>query len=220
MRWVSSMFEWTERVQTYDDGKGWNYIKELRNFVDTGMYDMDFINAVSGIVSQGCHKPPCEGANSKVNGGFGSLTEVRMAEERVKNFETALEALDAGGEKALVRALTNFMSENKETMNTKILQSQTPEGQLYPSYRYRLSDFLSALTTIARDGVAGKKFYAGDPSIATGVRYGIVNVVMFIAQSYKEAIQYDACEFICFLSLTKTCRLQSHTRRTLCELNR
>ena len=207
MRWLTSMFEWTERVQIYDDGKGWNYIKELKKFVDTGMYDMDFIHAVSGIVTQGCHDPPCKGANSKINGGFGSATEVRKAEERVKNFETALEALDAGGEKALVRALTNFMSENKEAMNTKILQSQTPEGQLYPSYRYRLSDFLSALTTISKDGVAGKKFYAGDPSVATGVRYGIVNVVMFIAQAYKEAIQYDACEYIYFFFSSTECLL-------------
>jgi len=193
MRWVTSMFEWTERVQTYDDGKGWNYMKELKKFVDTGLYNLEFVNATSGIVTQGCHDPPCSGAKSSINGGLGAL-EVRLKEERSNNFLQALLALGAGGEKALVRALTNFVSERKEKVNSEILQSQTPEGQLYPSYRYQLSDFLSALTKISRDGVAGKKFYVGEPTVARGVRYGIVNMVMFLAQSYKEAIQYDACD--------------------------
>lgn len=196
MRWVTSFFEWAERIQTYDDGKGWNYMKELKKFVDTGLYDMDFLHAVSALVTHGCHDPPCKGATANVNGGFGSTSDVRVADERAKNFQTALVALDAGGEKALVRGLTNFLSDNKQVMNSKILQSQTPEGQLYPSYRYQLSDFLSALTTISSEGVAGKKFYVGDTSAAMGVRYGIVNAVMFLAQSYKEAIQYDACEYM------------------------
>jgi hypothetical protein len=207
MRWVTSMFEWTERIQTYDDGKGWEYMKELKKFVDTGMYDMDFLYAVSALVTQGCHDPPCQGASSNKNGGLGSATEVHIADERATNFQTALVALDAGGERALVRALTNFLSDNKETVNSKILQSQTPEGQLYPSYRYQLSDFLSALTIISQDGVAGKKFYAGDVTVAMGVRYGIVNAVMFLAQSYKEAIQYDACKCLyCFSACILCCR--------------
>eukprot|EP00804_Cyclotella_cryptica_P021002 CCRYP_009303-RD/>CCRYP_009303-RD protein AED:0.09 eAED:0.09 QI:102/0.93/0.93/1/0.8/0.62/16/340/1751 len=194
MRWVTSMFEWTERIQTYDDGKGWNYMKELKNFVDTGMYNVDFPHAVSGIVTQGCHDPPCEGASERTNGGFGSATEIHMADDRVQNFQTALVALEAGGEKALVRAVTNFFSDRKGIVNSNILQSQTPEGQLYPSYRYQLSDFLSALTSISEDGVAGKKFYVGDAAVAMGVRYGIVNAIMYLAQAYKEAIQYDACD--------------------------
>jgi hypothetical protein len=189
------MFEWTERVQTYDNGKGWNYVKELKNFVDNGMYNVDFLHAISGIVTHGCSDPPCEGASEMTNGGFGSATEIRMSDDRVKNFQIALVALEAGGEKALVRAVTNFFSEKKEIVNSKILQSQTPEGQLYPSYRYQLSDFLSALTTISEDGVAGKKFYVGDATVAMGVRYGIVNAIMFLAQAFKEAIQYDACKF-------------------------
>lgn len=199
MRWVTSMFEWTERIQTYDDGKGWNYIKELQDFVDTGMYNVKFLYAVSGIVTQGCPEPPCRGATASTNGGLGSATEVRNVDDRVTNFNTALVALEAGGEKALVRALTNFFSDKKDVVNSKILQSQTPEGQLYPSYRYQLSDFLSALTAISEEGVAGKKFYTGDPSVSMGVRYGVVNAVMFLAQSYKESIQYDACKFIWLL---------------------
>ena len=201
MRWVTSMFEWTERVQSYDDGKGWNYISQLKKFVDTGLYDMDFVKAVSGIVTHGCHEPPCRGATSSINGGLGSTTEIRAVEDRERNFQTVLLALDAGGKKAMIRALTNFLLDYKEIMNKKILQSQTPEGQLYPSYRYQLSDLLSALTTLSEDGVAEKKFYIGEVDSPMGVRYGVVNVVMFLAQSYKEAIQYDACKFLIALLL-------------------
>ena len=30
MRWVTSMFEWAERVQSFDDLKGWNYMRKLK----------------------------------------------------------------------------------------------------------------------------------------------------------------------------------------------
>ena len=42
---------------------GFNYINQLRQFVDDGFTNMKFVDSVSGIVSQGCPKPPCiEGA--------------------------------------------------------------------------------------------------------------------------------------------------------------
>ena len=34
MRWVTSMFEWTERVQSYDGMEGWNYMQKLKEFVN------------------------------------------------------------------------------------------------------------------------------------------------------------------------------------------
>ena len=52
----AGFFYWVQDVQDYDEG-GWNYINELRNFVDGGMVDDAFINAVSGIVNRGCHNP-------------------------------------------------------------------------------------------------------------------------------------------------------------------
>jgi hypothetical protein len=53
------MFYWVEELQLYNVG-GWNYITELRKFVDYGMKNGNsFINAVSGIVNRGCHNPPC-----------------------------------------------------------------------------------------------------------------------------------------------------------------
>ena len=91
MRWVTSFFEWTERIQTYDDGKGWNYMKELKKFVDTGLYDMGFLYAVSALVTHGCHDPPCKGSNVNIKGGFGAASDVRMADERAENFQSGEE---------------------------------------------------------------------------------------------------------------------------------
>jgi hypothetical protein len=45
-----------ESVQKYNSG-GWNYMDELKAFVDGGFSDPGFINAVSGIVNRGCHNP-------------------------------------------------------------------------------------------------------------------------------------------------------------------
>lgn len=45
-----------ESVQKYDS-EGWNYMAELKAFVDGKYEDPGFINAVSGIVNRGCHNP-------------------------------------------------------------------------------------------------------------------------------------------------------------------
>jgi predicted chitinase len=59
LKWIAGMFYWVEELQSYNVG-GWNYITELKKFVDGGMQDGNsFINAVSGIVNRGCHNPPC-----------------------------------------------------------------------------------------------------------------------------------------------------------------
>ena len=74
------MFYWIESLQSYDE-RGWNYIEHLHDFVDGGMADHSFINAVSGIVNRGCHDPPC---------GTG---EVDGMHERAGNFQKALSIL-------------------------------------------------------------------------------------------------------------------------------
>jgi len=202
MRWVTSMFEWTERVQSYDDGKGWNYMKKLKEFVDGGFIDNDFIIASSGILTKGCHEPPCDGGSSssfsinggQINGGGFGEGEVYKAEERNENFRSVLLTLEAGGEDALLRGLIAYFDDRQDVMNSQVLRSQTPQGQLYPSYRYQLPDFLSALTHISEKGIGGRKFYIGEPRMNEGVRYGVVNAIMFLSQAYKESIQYDACD--------------------------
>jgi hypothetical protein len=74
------MFYWMDSVQAYEDS-GWNYLTELHSFVDGGMQNDAFIDAVSGIVNRGCQNPPC--ATGSVDGG----------PERLANFRTVLAAL-------------------------------------------------------------------------------------------------------------------------------
>lgn len=46
------MFYWIRSVQTYDSDDGWNYISNLKAFVQGGLADDSFIDGVSGIVNR------------------------------------------------------------------------------------------------------------------------------------------------------------------------
>jgi hypothetical protein len=81
LKWIAGMFYWVESLQTYNSG-GWDYMTELKSFVDNGMTGNSFIDAVSGIVNRGCHNPPC--ASGGVDGSY----------ERSSNFLQVLSALD------------------------------------------------------------------------------------------------------------------------------
>lgn len=60
LRWVLGMLEWSDRVQSYADlDSGWNYSDELKKFVDDGIDDEGFINAVINIVTKKCHDDSC-----------------------------------------------------------------------------------------------------------------------------------------------------------------
>ena len=80
LKWIAGMFYWVEELQSYNAGS-WNYINELKKFVDGGMQGNGFINAVSGIVNRGCHNPPC--AAGPVDG----------ESERLSNFLKVLKEL-------------------------------------------------------------------------------------------------------------------------------
>lgn len=54
------LFEWVERIQSYNKD-GWNYLEELKTFVDGGYEDFDFVDRVSSILNLGCPFPPCTG---------------------------------------------------------------------------------------------------------------------------------------------------------------
>mmetsp|Transcript_11834 Transcript_11834/g.21351 ORF Transcript_11834/g.21351 Transcript_11834/m.21351 type:complete len:177 (+) Transcript_11834:1456-1986(+) len=50
------MLEWSDRVQSYyDSNTGWDYLDQLKKFVDGGMIDDEFIDAVINIVTRKCH---------------------------------------------------------------------------------------------------------------------------------------------------------------------
>lgn len=62
LKWIAGMFRWITEVQTYNTPE-FNYYNRLMAFVDGGLKDWSFVHGVSGIVTQGCHGPPCmEGA--------------------------------------------------------------------------------------------------------------------------------------------------------------
>jgi len=72
-------------LQSYSIGD-WDYITQLRNFVDNGMIGNHFIDAVSGIVNRGCHNPPCASGNAG--------HDVDGMVERSSNFLKVLKELD------------------------------------------------------------------------------------------------------------------------------
>jgi hypothetical protein len=80
LKWIAGMFYWIESLQSYDE-RGWNYMDQLHKYVDEGMSDHSFINAVSGIVNRGCHDPPC---------GTGPVDGTH---ERAGNFQKVLSTL-------------------------------------------------------------------------------------------------------------------------------
>ncbi|KAL7470586.1 hypothetical protein ACHAXS_010832 [Conticribra weissflogii] len=58
LRWVLGLFEWADRVQSYNDS-GWNYMQELQKFYDDGMVGDEFIFQVINIFTRGCHNGLC-----------------------------------------------------------------------------------------------------------------------------------------------------------------
>lgn len=82
LKWVAGFFYWMQTVQPYDV-RGWDYIDELKAWVDGGMdlSDTSFIDGASGIVNRGCHDPPC---------GTGPL---HATAERRRNFAEVITAM-------------------------------------------------------------------------------------------------------------------------------
>jgi len=58
-----------------------------------------------------------------------------------------------------------------------------------PSEQYFWPDMITAVEKMATIGVGGSKFYIG-----SDIKYGLVNLAAFLAQSMQESIQYDACD--------------------------
>jgi len=71
IRWIMGMLYWISKVQAYA-ADGWSYLERLKQFVDGGMIDAEFLEDVSRIVTRGCHD----------QSGCGNA--VSSAERRVK----------------------------------------------------------------------------------------------------------------------------------------
>jgi len=87
VKWIAGFFYWLNSVQPYSNvvaGSSYNYINELKQWVDKGMpiSDNSFIDGASGIVNRGCHNPPHCGTG-----------ELHAPQERRANFKKVLEAM-------------------------------------------------------------------------------------------------------------------------------
>ena len=69
--WIAGLFRWVMEVQPHD-GDGFDCVTRLRDLVDGGLGDGSFPLAVSGIVAEGCHAPPCAGGARAGGGSAGS----------------------------------------------------------------------------------------------------------------------------------------------------
>lgn len=80
--------------------------------------------------------------------------------------------------------------------DTEVLISQDPDLSWRPSRIYKWRDFVQAVATMHRRGVADMRLWLGEPSDPepARTRYALVNLAAFLAQSMKETIRYDACD--------------------------
>jgi len=75
LRWTVAFLEWTDVVQNYVHvGDDWKYWDQLKGFVDGGMVDDQFIDAVINILVRKCYDGSCNDY------------EIPFKEERNNNF--------------------------------------------------------------------------------------------------------------------------------------
>jgi predicted chitinase len=95
-----------------------------------------------------------------------------------------------------VPGIDSVLLADPTNFNTNVLISQQPDNSWAPSTIYKFQDFVAAVTAMYLDGIGDFQLYLGDPDASDDVRakQGLVNLALFLAQSMKETIQYDACD--------------------------
>mmetsp|Transcript_21053 Transcript_21053/g.45696 ORF Transcript_21053/g.45696 Transcript_21053/m.45696 type:complete len:570 (-) Transcript_21053:422-2131(-) len=220
LKWIAGLYYWMKEVQEYNKG-GWYYKTELHKFVNSGMKDTSFINAVSGIVNRGCHNPPC--ATGDVDG----------LHDRRSNFQEVLRAFkllprdgprpsatktlppipappgvlfsQTSSDPKLFNAFLHRLSSRRSVLEEKVLSYEATTMGEEDSVVYVQSDlytFDTLMESVAYAymvGHAGKRFYVGsitaaDDQSTPDLRYGLVNMAAFLAQSQNEGIKGNACD--------------------------
>jgi hypothetical protein len=209
LKWMVGIFEWIDRVQSYDNRPtNWNYMTQLKLFVDRGAQDSNFIDTVSSIVARGCDDDYC------------STQPIPYLEERRRNFETLIYDIfdiqsslkvvasssssaesDASTEKQL-RYDYKFAErwiQSKRTIvesNVFVSQNEALDGMPYYSTAYQFNSFISALRSSSLFGLTDSKvFFLGDASKGLrGLNAGLVNLAAFLANAMAESITTDSCD--------------------------
>ena len=76
LKWIAGLFRWVTEIQSYNK-EGFQYLQQLREFVDGGLQDWSFVQGVSGIVTQGCHEPPCQEGAAELDGTDRLMTFIK-----------------------------------------------------------------------------------------------------------------------------------------------
>ncbi|EJK72608.1 hypothetical protein THAOC_05842 [Thalassiosira oceanica] len=67
LRWLTGLFEWSERVQRYET-EFWNYRGKLETFVKNGFRGRSFVDSISRILVKGCHLENCAESEARMLG--------------------------------------------------------------------------------------------------------------------------------------------------------
>ena len=197
-------------MQSYDR-EGWSYLTELHKFVDGGMTDTRFIDAVSGIVNRGCHNPPCATGNvdgahvrsenfKKVLKAFKEEPSIPVPPPEPESVPQQIESQVVGTDSSVSSTsiqlsswspLTSELIHFQDIIEDSVLSYSNLQGIKIQSQTYTFEKLMHSLTYAIDSGYSGgQKFYTHD----TNVKYGMVNLAAFLAQAMTESIQYDACE--------------------------
>ncbi|KAL7509036.1 hypothetical protein ACHAXN_008233 [Cyclotella atomus] len=220
LKWIAGLFYWMESVQSYNQG-GWYYLAELHKFVNGGMEDNSFIDAVSGIVNRGCHNPPCatgevDGATQRRNHFTNVLNALELPSGSNGNRPSSIipEApvivtpnvtqstyadTDTNETTAQLQlntytALTNELMHYQDVIENTVLSYPDLDGVKVKSGTYTFEKLLQSLAYAIDSGYAGEKKFYTNGTMGTSLKYGMVNLAAFLAQAMTESIQYDACE--------------------------
>mmetsp|Transcript_32531 Transcript_32531/g.56670 ORF Transcript_32531/g.56670 Transcript_32531/m.56670 type:complete len:1231 (+) Transcript_32531:177-3869(+) len=202
MRWTVALFEWTERIQSHDDGiMGWNYIEEVTKFAMEGdlissvQFSLlqgepsHFIDEVGGVLEQGCPFPPCDTERPQ---------RLRWKSRRKRNFITAVEGVGLPVKSELFRETEEHFNDPLIRANFEdvLLLSKSPvDGKVYQSYRYHFTDFMESLRKMADVGFGDNFFYIGQGMEGTlGENSGLLNIAMFLSYAIEMSILDDACD--------------------------
>lgn len=200
LKWMVGLFEWIDRVQSYDSpSTNWNYMTQLKLFVDRGATDLKFIDGVSSLVARGCDDLHC------------STSPVPFLEQRRKNFETLLDTFDVHESLQVASTSTSSLvpsydyeyaetwiqaKRSKIEGNIFISQNEALSGMPYFSTAFRFDSFISALRASALYGLAENKvFFLGDASKGEqAFNAGLVNLAGFLSNVMVESITTDSCD--------------------------
>ncbi len=85
MRWITGLFDWIYRVQSYE-ANDWSYMRALEKFVDNGFVDDDyerypFFDTVSSVFVRDCHANKC------------SNLQITKQDARRSNFDKIMEIM-------------------------------------------------------------------------------------------------------------------------------